>query len=114
MILRCLPCKVSSEKVILHQYYPYLTKIKLILAKQGIINYLSSSELEGRYTGSVGMKKANQYVANYFEKHELLKFDSQSWYQDFTFFKSAKISNESSIKVTLLKENILKKKIGAH
>ena len=26
-----------EEKVILHQYYPYLTKIKLTLAKQGIM-----------------------------------------------------------------------------
>ena len=88
---------------------PYENKVNISEARNHV-NYLSSSELEGRYTGSKGMKKANQYVANYFEKHELLKFDSQSWYQDFTFFKSAKISDESSIKSNASQENLKLKK----
>ena len=88
---------------------PYENKVNISEARNHV-NYLSSSELEGRYTGSMGMKKANQYVANYFEKHELLKFDSQSLYQDFTFFKSAKISDESSIKSNASQENLKLKK----
>lgn len=62
------------------------------------LNYLTSSKLEGRYTGSEGMKNANKYVASYFEKYELEKYNSMSWFQEFSFFKSATISDDSEFK----------------
>ena len=62
------------------------------------IEYLSSEDLGGRYTGSDGIKKANTYVANFFEKNALVEFDKKSFFQSFSFFKSASISNKSYLK----------------
>ena len=70
------------------------------------VNYLSSDDLEGRFTGSSGMKKANKYIADYFEKYELEKFKSTSWYQDFSFFKSAKISDSTLLKQSASHSNL--------
>lgn len=62
------------------------------------IEYLSSEDLGGRYTGSTGIKKANKYIADFFEKHSLTKFNGNSFLQSFPFFKSATISSESYLK----------------
>ncbi len=65
------------------------------------VAYLTSDSLGGRYTGSDGMKKANKYVANTFEKYNLEKVYLESWHQNFPFFKSASIADESYLKNSL-------------
>ena len=69
------------------------------------VSYLTSENLGGRYTGSDGMTKANRYVANTFEKHNLEKVFQDSWHQNFPFFKSATIAKESYLKNPQLDES---------
>ena len=71
------------------------------------VEYLSSQDLAGRYTGSLGIKKANRYIADYFEKSSLSKFYPTSWHQEFNFFKSASISRDSYLEDASLKSKLV-------
>ena len=62
------------------------------------LSYLTSPDLQGRATGSNGMFKANEYIAKLFYENNLKPFLKNQWYQDFSFFKSAKIQKESYLK----------------
>ena len=64
----------------------------------GHIKFLSSQELKGRATGSKGMKQANRYVADFFEKNGLTPYQKNSWHQNFSYYKHATIDSKSYLK----------------
>lgn len=71
------------------------------------VEYLSSENLEGRSTGSPGLKKANEYVASHFENNNLKEYFDGTWYQDFSFFKHAAFSPESSLDFSFHDKNLI-------
>lgn len=63
-----------------------------LIDKQDLKNYieiLASDSLEGRYTGSIGQKKAANFLAKEYEKLGLLKFNDTSYFESFNV-KSSK------------------------
>jgi Zn-dependent M28 family amino/carboxypeptidase len=72
------------------------------------IEVLASDSLEGRYTGSIGQKKAALYIAGEFEKAGLKPYNDSTYYQAFTLwtwqwkectlsFKDTKLSSKSDL-----------------
>ena len=59
------------------------------------LQFLTSENLEGRSTGSNGIKLANKYVADHFAKSKLSPCFDKSWHQDFSFYKFASIAKVS-------------------
>ena len=64
----------------------------------GHIKFLCSQKLNGRATGSMGMKLANAYVADFFEKNKLTPYQKNTWHQNFSYYKHATIDAESYFK----------------
>jgi Tol biopolymer transport system component len=69
------------------------------------LQFLSSDDLAGRATGSDGMKKASQYVADYFKSQKLKPYNGD-WHQKFSFYKHATVDSQS-----FLKDEINKRKL---
>jgi Tol biopolymer transport system component len=69
------------------------------------LQFLSSDDLAGRATGSDGMKKASQYVADYFKSQKLKPYNGD-WRQKFSFYKHATVDSQS-----FLKDEINKRKL---
>ena len=62
------------------------------------IEYLASEELEGRFTGTDGARKATRYVADHFETFGLEPAGEGDWFQSFPFTKGVKIGEKSRLR----------------
>ncbi len=61
------------------------------------ISYLTSNELQGRLTGSVGEKKSSEFIAEMFKQYGLNPMgDSNSYFQNFSIIR-ARIANRKKI-----------------
>ncbi len=64
------------------------------------IHYLASDELEGRLSGSPGAEKAAQYVAEQFERRNLLPVgDGGSYFQEFSFVSGVQLGPDNALEV---------------
>jgi len=73
---------------------------------QSEVGYLASDELEGRMTGSAGIKKAAEYLVTQFKAAGLKPFgDNGSYLQEFEFTSGMKLaSNQNRLEVTIAGE----------
>ncbi|MEC7803190.1 MAG: M28 family peptidase [Verrucomicrobiota bacterium] len=74
---------------------------------EGHLRFLTSEELEGRSTGSNGIKMANKYVADHFAKSKLSPCFDKSWHQDFSFYKFASIAEKSFLQINKNNESLI-------
>jgi len=64
------------------------------------IQFLSSDELEGRLSGSPGAEKAGYYLADQFERLNLLPVGDQgSYFQEFSFSSGVKLGESNQLKI---------------
>ena len=66
---------------------------------------LCSDLFEGRMTGTKGMEKANQFIAQELNSFGLRPWQSKSWVQKFSFLKKFTVDESSFLKIDA-KENI--------
>lgn len=70
------------------------------------IKYLSSDELEGRYTGSEKLKEAAEYLKNEFESYGLTPLFNGSYFQEYPFIEKLRIASDNHLQfLNVPKEN---------
>tara|TARA_B100000959_G_scaffold286244_1_gene364039 strand:- start:664 stop:3645 length:2982 start_codon:yes stop_codon:yes gene_type:complete len=62
------------------------------------VEYLASKELEGRFTGTKGARKASRYVADQFSSYGLEPAgEKEDWFQSFPYTKGVKLGKQNSL-----------------
>ena len=65
------------------------------------INYLSSDELEGRLSGTIGEKKAAKYLVTQFKKIGVLPgVNQKTYFQEFSFVSGVSLGSKNLLQVT--------------
>lgn len=64
------------------------------------VKYLASDQLEGRDTGSVGLKKAEEYVVDHLKMNGLKPAGSEGFYQNINFISRQLDESKSSLALT--------------
>ena len=65
------------------------------------INYLSSDELEGRLSGTIGEKKAAKYLVTQFKKLGVLPgVNQKTYFQEFSFVSGVSLGSKNLLQVT--------------
>ena len=73
------------------------------------LEFLASKECEGRFTGSKGIYKAQEYVIQKFKEYGLSPFATNgNWTQSFPFLKLAKLSKNNYLNLNLPNTTSLK------
>lgn len=70
------------------------------------IKYLSSDELEGRFTGSEKLKVAAEYLKNEFESYGLKPLFNGSYFQEYPFIKEIEIGSKSLLSISSIKDSL--------
>lgn len=60
------------------------------------VYYLASDELEGRMTGSEGIKKAADFIAKTFTESELETFNNDNFFHEFEYISGISIENDNN------------------
>ena len=64
------------------------------------LEILASDEFEGRFTGTEGIKKAQDYIVSRFEEIELEPYNKKKeWVQEFPFYKIATLGNNNLFEI---------------
>jgi hypothetical protein len=61
------------------------------------IKYLSSDELEGRFTGSEKLKKAAEYLENEFKSYGLTPLFNGSYFQEYPFIEKLRVASDNQL-----------------
>ncbi len=69
------------------------------------VKYLASDELEGRFPGTLGMEKAQNYIKNHFSKIGLQTFNN-SYLQEFSVATGLKLGTENKLSASVLVERV--------
>ncbi len=92
----CLLLWVPTLGVLAQQSSPEITAGEL----QAHVKYLASDELEGRGSGSVGNRKAAQYIAKAFAEYGLKPAGTNgTYFQEFEFVSSVKLGSANTVTI---------------
>lgn len=98
--MKIIPTTISFRKVVFTLLIIAFSQINLTAQDQPLtpadrmkehVKYLSSDELEGRYPGTEGIKKAEEYIVNQFKKSGLQPLNGSSYLQEFNVTTGLKL-----------------------
>lgn len=86
---------------------PYIGKPSINeLDTKSYVDLLSSSQFNGRATGTDGSRKAAEFVSKEFQRLGMKSFNDTSWFQKFPFFHTATLDDKNFLRDELLTKEI--------